>query len=158
MAKQRLSAGQELDILTAGEVKSILREWQVDVAKGLRPVLFSAQGTATAGGAISLGGAVTLTGGQLGPLPAFWWAVTRLAVRVNGSAAGAFAVGVGSSHVRDVPATAEGYANFAAQELMVGNSDTLTVQLSGVAASASVQVYGAAVEIPQALLWRWLAG
>lgn len=158
MARQRLSAGQELDILTAAEVKSILREWRIDVAKGLRPVLFSAQGRATAGGAFEIGGAVTVTGGQLGPLPAFWWAVTRIAVRVNGAAAGAFAIGLGSSHVKDVPVAANGYSAFAAHELLVGNADTLTLQLSGAAASATVQVYGAAVEIPQALLWRWLAG
>jgi hypothetical protein len=158
MAKQKLTAGKDIDILTAGEVRSLLREWQVDVSKGLRPVLFNASGTASAGGAIELGGPVTLTGGQLGPLPAFWWAVTRLAVRVNGAAAGAFSVGIGATHVRDVPVAANGFASFGAQELLVGNASTLTVGLAGAAASAVVQVTGAAVEIPQALLWRWLAG
>ena len=158
MAKFTLSAGKEFESITPGELRGILREWQVDVAKGLRPILFDAQGTATAGGAIELGGATTLIGGTLGPKPAFWWAVTRLAVRVNGAAAGAYSVGVGSSHVRDVPVSAGGYAPFAAQELLVGNADTLTVAATGVAASATVTVTGAAVEIPQALLWRWLAG
>lgn len=158
MAKCKLSAGQEIETITPGELRALLREWQVDVAKGLRPILFDAQGTATAGGAIELGGAATLVGGTLGPRPAFWWAVTRLAVRVNGAAAGAFAVGLGSSHVRDVPVAANGYAQFAAQELLVGNADTLTIAATGVAAAATVTVTGAAVEIPQALLWRWLAG
>ncbi len=158
MAKCKITNGAEIDTLTAGELRAVLREWQVDVAKGLRPILIDGQGTATAGGVIELGGAVTLTGGKLGPNPAFWWAVTRLAVRVNGAAAGAYAIGVGSAHVRDVPVAANGYAQFGAQELLVGNADTLTITASGVAASATVTVTGAAVEIPQALLWRWLAG
>ena len=158
MAKFTLSAGKPFETVTPGELKAILREWQVDVAKGLRPILIDAQGSATAGGVVDLGGATTLTGGKLGPSPAFWWAVTRLAVRVNGAAAGAFTLGIGSAHVRDVAAGANGYVSFADHELMVGNADTLTIGATGVAASATVTVTGAAIEIPQGLLWRWLAG
>ena len=162
MAKCRLSAGQEIETLTAGELRAVLREWQIDVAKGLRPITFSAQGTTDGTGALELGGAKTLSGGQLGPQPAFWWAVDRLAIRVDGAAAGAFSVFHGQASgltlVRDVPASANGYVSFNNRGLMVSGADSMVITLSGAGATKPVTVSGAAIEIPQALLWRWMAG
>ena len=159
--KQRLTGGAELDILTMAEVRTLLREWQVDVAKGLRPITFNATGTTDAGGAITLGGATTLGGGQLGPLAAIWWSVDRLAVRVDGAAAGAFAVYHSQASsltlIRDVPASNNGYVTFSGTKgLMVAPTDSLVIGITGAGASKPVTVSGAAIEIPQALLWRWL--
>ena len=160
MAKFRLSAGSEIDVLTAAEARGLLREWMVDVSKGLRPITFNATGTTDGAGAVELGGAKTLAGGQMGPAPAFWWAVDRIAIRVDGVAAGAFSVFHSQASaltlVRDVAATAGGFVSFNNRGLMVGNADSMVVTIAGAAASKQVTISGAAVEIPQSLLWRWL--
>lgn len=161
--KQKLTGGAELDILTAAEVKTLMREWMVDVAKGLRPITFNAQGVTDGAGALTLGGATTLAGGQLGPLASIWWSIDRLAVRVDGAASGAFTVYRGQvsslTVIRDVPATAGGYVDFTGSTgLMVAPTDSIVIGITGAAASKQVTVSGSAVEIPQALLWRWLAG
>ena len=160
MPKFRLSAGSEIDVLNAAEARSLLREWMVDVAKGLRPITFNATGTTDGAGAIELGGAKTLAGGQLGPAPAFWWAVDRLAIRVDGVAAGAFSVFHGQASsltlVRDVAATSGGFVSFNNRGLLLTGADSMVITIAGAAASKQVTVSGAAIEIPQSLLWRWL--
>lgn len=162
MAKQKITANGELDILTMGEVRSLMREWKVDVAKGLRPISFSATGVVRGDGTWSLGGAVQLLGGQLGPLAAFWWAVDRVQIRVNGTPlATAFSVYQGSESsltvVRDVQASAAGYTAFTNRGLMLSGGDTMVLAGTGAAPAGQLTVSGAAIEIPQALLWRWLS-
>ena len=161
--KQRLTGGAELDILTASEVKALLREWQVDVAKGVRPIAFNAQGTTDATGAATIGGATTLSGGQLGPAASIWWSIDRIAVRVDGAPAGAFSIYHSQASsltvIRDVPATSSGFVTFSGTKgLMVQPADSVVVTLAGAGANKPVTISGAAIEIPQALLWRWLAG
>lgn len=162
--KQKIG-GADVDMLTKGELDSTVRglqDWLVSVAKGARPTRFTASGTA-AGTAnlIEVGGANTLTGGRLGPEPGFWWAVTRLSVRVDGQP-GAYSLYLNGahtdSHIRDVDATQNGYLAFGAQELLVGNSDRLYLRAAGLSATSAMTVSGAAVEIPNQLLWKWLAG
>ena len=156
-----LSAGKQLDILTAKEMSALLREWMVDVARGARPVKISSQATADAAGVIRVGGTLTPTGGTLGPNPGFWWAVTRLAVRVDGVPA-AFSVFINEENpnnvVRDVLIGANGYAPFGAQELLVGNGDALLVKAAGTANTGVCTVTGCAVEFPEQLLWKWTTG
>lgn len=159
---QKLTANKEIDVLTKAEVRSLMQEWRVDVAKGLRPVTFNATGATDAAGRFSLGGATTLAGGQLGPAPAFWWAVDRLAIRVAGVAlATGFSVYHGSESsltvVRDVPATSAGFVSFNNRGLLLSGADSMVIVGTGAALSSPVTVSGAAIEIPQALLWRWLS-
>lgn len=161
MGKQKITANGDLDILTLAEVKSLLREWQVDVAKGLRPITFSATGTTDATGRFFLGGERRLDGGQLGPAPSIWWAVDRIAVRVAGvPLATAFSVYHGQESaftvVRDVPATSGGFVSFNNRGLLLPGGDSMVIVGNGAAATAQVTVSGAAIEVPQALLWRWL--
>lgn len=159
---QTLSAGKQLDILTAKEMSLLLREWMVDVARGARPVKIASQGTADATGLVSIGGTTTLTGGTLGPAAGFWWAVTRLAVRVDGAPA-AFELYANEPHthslIRDVPGEANGYASFGAHELLVGNADALLIRCSSLTPTTGVAtVTGSAIEFPEALLWKWTTG
>jgi hypothetical protein len=159
---QTLSAGKQLDLLTASEVRSVIREWMVDVARGARPVKIASGATADANGTVSIGGTRTLTGGTLGPAPGFWWAVTRLAVRVDGVPA-AFEIYENEPHthslVRDVPGEANGYASFGAHELLVGNADQLLIRCASVTpTTGTATVTGSAMEFPEALLWKWTTG
>lgn len=161
MAKQKLQAGAELDILTAGEMRSLLREWMVDVARGARPVQIGSQGVANAAGVVSVGGTVTPTGGTLGPAPGFWWAVTRLCVRVDNTPA-AFSLYLNEAHthslVRDVDGAANGYVTFGTQELLISGGDQLLVRAAGLSSASIATVTGSAVEFPEQLLWKWTAG
>lgn len=159
---QKLTANKEIDVLTAKEVRSLMQEWKVDVAKGLRPITFNATGTTDGTGRFSLGGATTLAGGQLGPPAGFWWAVDRLAIRVSGTALmTAFSVYHGAENsltvVRDVQATAGGFVNFNNRGLLLPGTDSMVIVGTGAAATAPITIAGAAIEIPQALLWRWLS-
>lgn len=162
--KQKIG-GADVDMLTKSELDSTMRglqDWMVSVAKGVRPIRISARGKANGvSTTLELGGATTLVGGRMGPEPGFWWAVTRLAVRVDSQPA-AFSLYLNAaetnSHVRDVDGAANGYAGFGAQELLVGNTDSLYLRASGLATDSTISVSGAAVEIPAQLLWKWLAG
>lgn len=162
--KQKFNAGADLDVVSGSELRqamSGLQDWMVSVAKGLRPVDIEGSAVADGTGLIQVGGALTLSGGRLGPEAGFWWAVTRLAVRIDNVPA-AFSLYLnhpGSNAViRDVDATAGGYLPFGAHELLVGNSDTLYLRGSGSTPGTSrMTVTGQAIEIPQQLLWRWLS-
>lgn len=161
MAKQKLQAGAELDILTKQEMASLLREWMVDVARGARPVQIGSQAQADANNVISVGGTITPTGGTLGPKPGFWWAVTRLSVRVD-SVPAAFSLYINEahshSHVRDIDGSANGYAAFGNNELLIGGSDQLLIRASGTSSTSIATVTGSAIEFPETLLWKWTAG
>ena len=162
MPKSTMSAGREFETLNKAELDASLKEWMVDVVKGIRPIALSTQGTADSTGAITLGGATTVTGGAVGPREGYWWSVCRLAVRVDGSPASYSlyrnAPNV-DSLVRDIPAGNNGYVAFSTYELMLGGGDSLVFQASGVTPNTSLMtVSGQAVEIPNQLLWKWMAG
>jgi len=156
-----LSAGKKIETLSKAELDASLKEWMVDVAKGCRPIQISAQGSSASPGAVVLGGATTLQGGTLGPEAGFWWSVSRLAVRVEGMPA-PFSLYLnnadGGHLVRDVNAGANGYIGFGAFELMLSGADTLVIQTSTAGEAGLVTVSGAAVEMPNQLVWKWLAG
>lgn len=162
---QTLSAGKQLDILTAKEVgnelRSLMQEWKVDTARGARPVNISADFTADATGLAVGGGSQLLSGGTLGPNQGFWWAVVRLAVRVD-SAPAPFELykdrRSAQSLVRDVNGDQNGYASFGAQELLVEGGASLVVAVGSQAPGSRAYVSGQAIEIPNQLLYKWLAG
>lgn len=162
--KQKL-AGHEIDILSSADLEQAMRgmqAWMVDVARGCRPIRFNGQGTADSTGLVQLGGPNTLVGGRLGPNEGNAWAVTRMAVRIDGQPA-AFSIYVGGPHtnslIRDVTSDANGYLCFGAQELLLVGGDNLYLRGASIAPSTGVcTVSGAAVEIPNQLMWKWLAG
>lgn len=162
--KQKL-AGHDIDILSSGDLEQAMRgmqQWMVDVARGAKPIRFNAQGVADSTGLVQLGGATTLTGGKLGPNEGVVWAVTRMAVRIDGQPA-AFSLYVGGAHtnalIRDVNSDANGYVSFGAQECLIPGGDDLYLRGASITPSTGVcTVSGAAVEIPNQLMWKWLAG
>lgn len=162
--KQKIG-GYPVDLITKDELDGALKgmqDWMVSVAKGARPIRFTGAGTANGTTTlIEAGGATTLTGGRLGPEPGFWWAVTRMSVRVDSQPAafGLYLNGAHTdSHIRDVDGTDNGYVAFGAQELLVGNSDSLYLRAVGLTVTSKMTISGAAVEIPNQLMWKWLAG
>jgi hypothetical protein len=165
MSRVRLTAGAELDTLNQHELhqtlRAALKEWMVDVAKGATPIRISAHGTAGTTGLATLGGETTLQGGKLGPDPGFWWAVTRLALRVD-SQPGAGSVYLNrrseQTVVRDITADCNGYVAFGEKELMIAGGETLVVSASSLTPGSTVYVTGAAIEFPVSLLWKWTAG
>lgn len=157
-----MTAGGKFETLTSAELHAALKEWMVDAIKGIRPVSIATQGTADASGLIVLGGAAHPVGGTLGPEVGFWWAVQRLAVRVDGVPA-AFSVYRNApnvdSLVRDVSGDAGGYAPFGPWELMLTGGDSLVIQTNSMTANTGLAtVSGQAVEIPSTLVWKWMAG
>lgn len=67
--KHKITAGAELDLLTAGEVRAELRSWSAELTRGARFRRRSWQGTGA-------GAPLTIAGD--GPAEGFVWAVTRL--------------------------------------------------------------------------------
>lgn len=162
MPKATMSAGKEFETLSKAELDASLKEWMIEAIKGIRPVAIMSQGTADATGSVVLGGATSVTGGTLGPREGYWWAVQRLAVRVDGVPApySVYRNTVAAGDlVRDVPGENYGYASFGPWELMLVGGESLVIQSNSLTASTGVlTVAGQAVEIPNGLLWKWMAG
>lgn len=161
MPEYTMTAGGKFHSLSAEELHAALQQWMVDAVKGIRPVTISGQGNADSTGSISLG-AQTLTGGALGPNQGYWWAVQRLAVRVD-SVPAAYALyrNAARSHdlIKDVPGEANGYAAFGPWELMLNGGDSLVIRTQSTTPTTGlITVAGQAVEIPNQLLWKWMAG
>lgn len=159
MAEFSMSAGSKFESLTQKELNASLKEWMVDVAKGCRPVLINAQGAADTTGLVTIGGATSLTGGTLGPEVGYWWAVMRLAVRIDGlPAAYSLFQNVPLPHqlIRDVNGDANGYVAFNPTELMIPGGDTIVIRGSSITPGSAVTVTGQAIELPNQLLWKWL--
>ena len=160
MPKFTMSAGKEFETLSKAELDASLKEWMIDVVKGIRPVNISSQGNAVAT-AVTLGGATSLTGGTLGPEAGYWWAVSRLAVRID-SVPAAFSLYRNATNpgdlIRDVPGEANGYAAFGPYELMIAGGDTLLIQANSLTETGLLTVSGQAVEIPNQLVWKWMCG
>lgn len=157
--KQKFNAGAMLDVLTVDELRGVMREYMVDIAKGIQPVAIAAQGITDTNSKCVMGGSYTLTGGTLGPEAGFVWAVTRLSVRVA-EIPSAFSVyyNTPGSHrvIRDVDGSANGYVSFGSQECIVKTGESLVFSMTGTASGQPVTVTGQAIEIPNQLLWKYL--
>lgn len=161
----KMQAGALMDVLSKNELheelRSLMQSWKTDNAVGARPITISADFAADATGLAVGGGVTPLTGGTLGPEPGFWWSVSRLAVRVDDRPA-AFEVYLdrrsSQTLVKDVDGTSNGYVSFGSHELMVGNMSSLCIAAASINPGSRVYVSGAAIEIPNGLLWKWTTG
>lgn len=73
--KTKITAGAELDLLTAGEVRDVLKNWMHEITRGAKYTRRAALATPAADGSL------TLTDPQnFGPAEGFVWAITRIAV------------------------------------------------------------------------------
>lgn len=78
MAKHKLTAGAEIDLLTKDEVRDVLRSWMEEITRGARYIRRAVTGTVDGGGALLIGGVSDED--TLKPPPGFMWAVTRISL------------------------------------------------------------------------------
>jgi hypothetical protein len=74
VAKSKLTAGAELDLLTAGEVRDVLKSWSTELTRGARMRRWSMQGNADGAGNLIIGDQ------RDGPEEGMVWAINRLSV------------------------------------------------------------------------------
>jgi hypothetical protein len=74
VAKTKLTAGAELDFLTSGELRDVLKSWQTELTRGARLRRRAFKGTVTAAGELVMGDV------DDGPAEGMAWAVTRFSV------------------------------------------------------------------------------
>lgn len=161
MAEFEIKLGGKVDLLTKKELGDVLQAWRVEQVRGFVPRSFGATGGAIDSTfKLTLGGAAAPGSGQLAPNPGFVWSVKRIAVRLGGNPNIAWSVyrnAEGDNNViRDVPATTFGYASFGLNELVLKESETLCLVVSGAPANSQLVVSGMAVELPSTLMWKLL--
>ena len=74
MAKAKLQAGAEFDLLTRAEVAEVLRSWQTELTRGVKFRSHQIQGNVDSVGVLALGS------NDDGPAEGMAWAVTRFSV------------------------------------------------------------------------------
>lgn len=161
--RQALRAGSEIDVLTKGELRETLADWIKQTVIGARPVRFSAQGV-IAGGAVTVGGKTNT--GRTGPNPGFFWVVRRVCVTGLTLATDPTSIFISDPNSADglvFPnltgvAGATGYKSFNSGELVLAGDDDIVVASTGaIAATGTVNLFGAALEFPQSLAWKYLS-
>lgn len=158
MAKFKIAAGAEIDMLTNSELRKTLSDtmasWMAEVTTGARYARFSAAGL-IAGAALQIGGAERADD-NLGPAPGFVWDVRRL--RISGLAD----ADVASVYVNDanpssmVASTADvsGGLFLWGEQVVLYPGDSLLVAGASLTATGYVTVSGQVRELPMALAWR----
>lgn len=148
MAKFRLSAGQEIDILTKGEVAEVLRSWQNELTRGARVRNYSIQGTADGAGNLIMGT------NQDGPEPGMVWGITRFSVVGSTIPAAGLAV-----YRNEVTRSAVLIANLQrdlfpdARGCMVMGGDSLRIAGAGLVPTDQVTVTMSIREVPALMAW-----
>jgi hypothetical protein len=74
MAKSKIQAGAEIDLLTRAELEQVLANWRTEQARGVKLRRHSILGTSDAAGGLQMGG------NEDGPSEGMAWAVTRFSV------------------------------------------------------------------------------
>lgn len=150
MAKVRLSAGAELDMLTKGEVADVLKSWQNELSRGARVRRFAMIGIVDAAGNLAMGD------NRDGPDEGMVWGITRFSVHpsVTVPAAG-LAVYVNdttspaglliSKLVTDVFPDARG--------AMIQSGDSLRIVGAGMTVGQQVTVTMSMREVPVQMAW-----
>lgn len=162
MAKFKLQAGAEIDVITAKEMKAALtearRSWMQEMATGVTFPRIMASGT-IAGAACDFG-ADGPASDALMPAPGFLWDVRRL--RINGLAANE--TGVISIYLNDASPSslicstadlAAGVRLFTfAEQLIVSPGEALRVVGTSLTSTGTVTLTGQVRELPITLGWR----
>lgn len=164
MAKIKLQAGAELDLLNKDELRHemgrFLADWMVEAARGPRSVRFSALGAVTSAGTLTLGGNTsTLTSGRLGPDESMVWSVKRWCISGlvgNGDTLSAYVNNDGPNSL--IMSGVSGFNNFGSDSLVLQGGDRLLFTGAELltAAGTQVGVSGQAWELPATLMWRLL--
>jgi hypothetical protein len=157
MAKFRIQAGAELDLLTPKEFKDELgaafKSWREEMARGGVFKQLQLSGTTDAAGALVMGGDLVEQGA--GPGPGFMWSVRRL--YVYGMADGdTVTVYINDANPRSAvcPITAAlPYRGFHPNELVLKGSDRLVIAGSSLPIATEFVVTGAVKEVPEFMSW-----
>jgi hypothetical protein len=152
MAEQRITANGTLDVLTAHELRDVLRSWQTELTRGARLRRWAIQGQVDAAGVLLIGNQ------DDGPAEGMAWAITRLSVTV--SAGAGVPVGGLQVYANDINSPAallvanlstDVYPNDHGCNLLSG--DSLRITGSGMIAGAQVTVAMSIKEVPIQMVW-----
>lgn len=161
MAQQKIQAGKMIDALTRKELDdalgSHLRSWVAETAIGGKYVRFSGS-SAVASATVNLGGHVGQT--FLGPNPGFVWDVRRL--RISGlTAADVVNVYVNDNSVANLVQSTTDLGDSPTNRyfswdrtVVLYPGDALKVYGTSIAATGTITVSGAALELPIGLAWK----
>lgn len=149
MAKQKITANGELDLLTATELEHVLRSWRTELTRGVKLRRHAIMGTIDAGGLLEMGE------NHDGPAEGMAWAVTRfsvgsaLAVPAGGIQVYVNAVNPSSLLVRNL--TGDVYPGDHGCNLQSG--DSLRIAGSGLPVSTQIVVTMSIKEVPIQQIW-----
>lgn len=155
MAKFKIEAGAELDVLTKDEMGATLRGWLQESVRGVKFVSIVAE-TAKTGATFTIGGNVAEPQGTLGPTDGFLWSV--MSVNVNGpgvAAADTFVIYDGDTsgtRVR-VPTLTNAGRSFQKGEFVMLGPRKIRVTGASTGAGTEIFVAGMAIEVPLQLAW-----
>jgi hypothetical protein len=154
MAKVKIQAGMELDVLTKdeldGSLKAMGANWWSEIGRGDRYRRVLLTGVVTAAGAISVGGPSTP---EAGPPPGYVWSVRRLCQSAVDETLDLFLND-------DSPGSLVGrfpvarYWSFNPAELVLYPGDQLLATGASFTVASTVTVTGQVRELPLALAWR----
>jgi len=157
MAKFKIQAGAELDLLTPKELKdelaAAMKSWRAEMARGGVFKQLQLSGTTTAGGELLMGGDLVEQGA--GPGPGFMWSVRRLNVvgMADGDTVTLYINDANPrSAVRSFTAAAP-YYGFHPNELVLKSSDRLVVAGSSLPVTTEFVVTGGVKEVPEFMSW-----
>jgi hypothetical protein len=149
MAKQRITANGELDLLTSDELARTLKSWSVELTRGAKLRRVSILGTATAGGDLLMGD------NNDGPHEGMVWAITRLSV-APGPTLGAGGLQV---YANDVNGSGLLIRNLVTDVFPgdhgcnIGMGDSIRIAGAGITANAPVCVTLSIKEVPELMVW-----
>lgn len=157
MAKFKITAGAEVDLITKKEMEEALRSlasWMVEASIGARYTRIHATGL-IAGGAMDFGSEGS-AGQILAPPPGFIWDVRRL--RITGIAAADVAnIYMGDANPSSLIATSGDIAGDCflwSEQVILYPGDSLRIVGSGLSATGTVTASGLVRELPMSLAWR----
>lgn len=150
MAKVKLSAGAELDLLNKDEVLGVLKSWQNELSRGARIIRHSINGTVAADGTLTMGD------NRDGPSEGMVWGITRFSVAPGATlGAGGLSVYLNDTNspsgvlisklVTDIFCDARG--------AMINSGDSLRIVGSGLTANTQITVTLSARDVPAQMAW-----
>lgn len=159
MAKVKIQAGAEFDVITKQEMREALtevrRSWMQEVSHGVGFPRFTANGLIV-GAALDFG-ANGPAAEFLGPAPGFLWDVRRL--RITGLTTGdVVSIYLNDANPSSLIATtgdlAGGRLFTWAEQVILYPGDALRVVGSGLTATGTITAAGQVRELPVSLAWR----
>lgn len=154
MAKSKLTAGAELDLLTAGEVKDVLKSWSNELTRGARLRRWSMQGTVDASGNLAMGDQ------RDGPEESMLWAVTRLSVWLSGVATPVLAASGLQVYANSESSPSALLISKLLTDhfpgdhgVVLNGGDTLRIVGAGITVGAQVTVVLGIKEVPELMAW-----